>query len=426
MGFISKMTTWWSIRWRNKRALRIMSLMSSLTNDRTRLQFSLPRHGKDKAVDLSIRHAWKFFTLNGPGAYADAKTELSDQGFEIYRWFCNDARAKKDGEMFFRHMLLHFHLTKQEKAASFFDFMYRMRYKKAPAAVRVSALRKRPFVLLKRLRIASQAHYNTQIRLLSFEFEHFAQIASVLSVVFVVSGYLYTKIVYGYFGISASRFFALGDYLAGSIDQIGLALVAFSIYLVTVIPLYRARGQFRIEFLFKYFDTFPLRVIILLSIPFAFVGILWLAYMHAWHVFWLLAPLSVFFLFQILVARMVAQVFKNPFHMTAAVMLALIFFASIFLQSVKQIVSVETDREQTTFVVQTNQKTFTNEEFVFLGGNERYIFLRQEGGGADIIPRENIQNMSMPDLKTWSIRLTLWYQRLPFFWRDFPGKTGAE
>ena len=319
---------------------------------------------------------------------------------------------KKTVRYFFDTCFCTFALQSKNKRQSRLSSRIACAIKKHLPPLSIHALQKRPFVLLKRLKIASQAHDATQTRLLNFGFEHFAQIASVLSVVFVVSGYLYTKIVYGYFGISASRFFALGDYLAGSIDQIGLALAAFAVYLLTVIASYRARIHFRIEFLFKHFRTFPLLAIMLLSILLAFVGILWFAYVHAWPVFWLLAPLSVL-LFQTLVARIVTRIFKNPFHMTAAAMLALIFFASIFLQSVKQIVSVETDREQTTFVIQTNLKTFTNEDFVFLGGNERYIFLRQKGGGADIIPRENIQDMSMPDLQTWRTRLALWFQRLP-------------
>ena len=364
-------------------------------------------------MDDSIRQSWKFFIYNGPDANANAKKELNDKGMEIYRWLCNDARAKKDRAVFLRHAYLHLFLANEKKEAGKIASQYRKFYKRELIPVSISALRKMPFVLLKRLRVASQAYYKSQIRLLSFEFEHFAQIASVLSVVFVVSGYLYTKIVYGYFGINASRFFALGDYLAGSIDQIGLALVAFSVYLLTVISSYRARHQFRIEFFLKGFRTFPLVASVLLSIPFIFAGVLWFLYVHAWHVFWLLAPFSAFFLFQTLVARTVTRVFKNPFHMTAAVMLGIIFFASIFLQSAKQIVSVETDRGQTTFIVQTNQKAFTNEDFVFLGGNERYIFLRQKGGGAEIIPRENIQDMSMPDLQTWPTRLALWFQRLP-------------
>lgn len=53
----------------------------------------------------------------------------------------------------------------------------------------------------------------------------------VISALFVISGYLYTRILLGAFGIDVSLFFSLTDYLAASIEQIRYA--AFS----TVVPL---------------------------------------------------------------------------------------------------------------------------------------------------------------------------------------------
>ena len=383
--------------WLKKRARDIMFLIFLVSDARVRLKLSLPKAGKDKVLDRSIRKSWEFFIKNGLDANSDAKKVLKDKAIEIYRWLCNNARAKKDRAEFLRLMHLYLTTANEKEEASELASRYRKFYKTELVPVELPALKKRPFVLLKRLRIASQTHSKAQMRMLSFELKHLTMVIPVPSVIFVIAGYVYTALVYGYFGIDVTQFFTLGDYLAGSINQIGFAMASIAIYLFTVIGLYRERHQFSVEFSFKSFRHFPLTTSVLLAIPVCFFLLLCFLYVYEWRVlFWLLAPFSVFFILQTLVARMVSRVFKNPFHMTAAVMLALIFSASIFLQSVKKIASIATDSEYQIFTVETTEERFTNVDFVFLGGNERYIFLLgKEYDAAVIIPFVEIKWMNM-------------------------------
>ena len=193
MGIISKMLNWW----RNYRVLKYSYVISLHTyrilDTRTRLRFSLPIPGKDKMVDHSIDDARKFFIVGGDLG-VNIETILSPESIEIYRWLRSDATAKSDRALYRRAMRF-------ERVAK-------------PTRLNISILRKECRALAKRFRAARRALREAKRRLIKFELKDF----SIPSVIFVISGYLYTSIVYGYFGIDVSQFFTLGDYLAGRLN----------------------------------------------------------------------------------------------------------------------------------------------------------------------------------------------------------------
>ena len=49
---------------------------------------------------------------------------------------------------------------------------------------------------------------------------------SVVSSFFLISGYLYNRLLFGEFGIDVSKFFTLSDYIASSVSQIGYTFAA--------------------------------------------------------------------------------------------------------------------------------------------------------------------------------------------------------
>lgn len=61
---------------------------------------------------------------------------------------------------------------------------------------------------------------------LDLELEHVSVVLALLSSLLVIGGYLYTEIFYSWFGIHASKYFSLADYLASSIDKMSIALFA--------------------------------------------------------------------------------------------------------------------------------------------------------------------------------------------------------
>ena len=370
-----------------------------ITMHRIRVQFSLPKRGEDKSVDRSIAAAVRTLFIKGPTA--DAEKGLEGESLDIYRRLRNNDGFVKDRlKLFLRLWHLQLTVEGQQEMADSIASKYCTLYQKALVPMDASVLPKE-YAALKEAERAERERdqRKPKMRLISVRLQHFALIAPVLSLIFVISGYLYTKIVYGHFGVDASQFFTLGDYLAGSINQIWFALAAITLYLSIVVFMYRRNLEYDTEPFFKDAHKFPGALAIVLIILIGFFAFLRLAYVREWVIFWFLVPMS-FILVENRVARIVARFFNNPFQVTAAVMLALLFSVSIVSQSVRKIVSVEKSREQKTFVVQTADKEFTNEEFVFLGRNQRYIFLFKKGAGTQIIPLEQIKEMSMFDAKS--------------------------
>lgn len=55
---------------------------------------------------------------------------------------------------------------------------------------------------------------------------------SIVSVMIVVGGYLYNRLLLGYFGVDVALFLSIGDYASTSVDQLSIALVATALGLV--------------------------------------------------------------------------------------------------------------------------------------------------------------------------------------------------
>ena len=430
MKVISKMREWWNNYWALRHAYGIRLHIFRIIDARARLHFFLPGRGTDKIVDHNIEDARKSFIFGGESK-AEIKEPLPAQlmenyrAIEIYRWLCSDAKAKSDRALYLR--ALHFERTAEDSSlAETSAHLYQDFYQEELQPIDAPMLKEKYSALVTRFRTVQLA----LVQMINVELKYFAQIAPIPSAVFVIFGYVHTSIVYGHFGINASQFFTLGDYLAGSINQIWIALLAIFGYLIAVIYMYRRRIKFVPEFP----SDFSLKITALKipsrtffvrqSVVLIFLSAIILFYICESNAFWYFLPLSLLF-FQDWVARAVSRVFKNPFQMTAVAMLALLFAASIFSQSMGKIENIERNSERKFFLVETAEKTFTDEDSVFLGGNQRYIFLLKSDGGAEIIPRENVKKMNIQELKTWRVPFMPWLHRGRLFLRDLPGKIGT-
>lgn len=58
---------------------------------------------------------------------------------------------------------------------------------------------------------------------------HVIFLVTVFSTIFVISGFLYNKLFFSYFGISVSDFFTISDYLASSVEVIALTFISTTI-----------------------------------------------------------------------------------------------------------------------------------------------------------------------------------------------------
>ncbi|MDA8006712.1 MAG: hypothetical protein MPJ81_00695 [Gammaproteobacteria bacterium] len=421
MGVISKMIRRWKVRWIVQRAITLMALIHMITLFRTRSKMSFPRFDKDKEANRNFYKAWEFFLNYGPDANAKKFLRAKKVVVEIFEWLCNDACAKKDLALCYR--IQHLQLTAQKRPhAGQVATQYLRFYRKKLVPLSAFDILKKYVVLIKRLFAAWSNLSKSRMQLIRVRLRHFTLFASAMSAVFVIAGYAHTHIVYGYFGVEATQFFTLNDYLAASIGQIWLALIAIAGYPLAVWIMYRHGFQLGLSTVLFDFHKFATLVLVLLAPSVGFFAFLYFAYVQSWSAFWFLAPFSVYVLLQVWVQRAAARIFKNPFHMITTVMLALMFAASVVSQSVKQIASIKNAGEEKVFTVETAEKTFTDEEFVFLGGNERYIFLLKKDGSAEIIPLVQIKSMNMCDSKSAQPPLLSDFHRRRFF---FPGKTGA-
>lgn len=62
---------------------------------------------------------------------------------------------------------------------------------------------------------------------------HVGFVASIFTTLFILSGFLYNKIFFAYFGLSVGDFFTVSDYLGSSVDVISIALLATLIGVVS-------------------------------------------------------------------------------------------------------------------------------------------------------------------------------------------------
>ena len=414
MKIFSKIKSWWNIHWIAKRANSALVVSFLVTDARVRLQFSFPKFGADKDTDSSISKAWVFFAMYGPDAGADAHAErpLNTKALKIYQWFCNDALAKKDFALCTRIMHLKLTAENHPQTASrtaLVDVIandHQLFYKAKLVPIGIFALWKESAVLIRRLISAWSSLSKSQMRLINIKLEYVVPFIATLLGVSAVAGFLYAYIVYGHFGIQVTQFFTLDDYLAANIEEIWDAFIAISLYPIAVLIMYRRGIQFGNDFVFMHFRKLPVLTLVLLIPAISFFVLLGFSYVYSWDVFWLLIPFSVYFVLQTSVARIAARNCQNPFLVTAIAMLILIFSASVGSQSWQRIENIKNGHEQNAFVVETAEKIFTEEQYVFLGANQLYIFLLKKGGVAEIIPLERIKRMNTIDSKTW---------RLPFF-----------
>lgn len=72
----------------------------------------------------------------------------------------------------------------------------------------------------KRLKLVRSALAERSAIKLDFRLSDLPAVAGIISAIFVVSGYLYTKYFFAAFGVDSTLFFSVGDYLAASLEQI--------------------------------------------------------------------------------------------------------------------------------------------------------------------------------------------------------------
>ena len=71
------------------------------------------------------------------------------------------------------------------------------------------------------------------------------------------------------------------------------------------------------------------------------------------------------------------------------------FFASLYIATYQKIEDIEARVSPGIFDIEVADRNLTNENFIFIGSNARYIFLRELEGGVEVIPVNQIRHISL-------------------------------
>ncbi|CAJ2377111.1 MAG: hypothetical protein IBGAMO2_580008 [Arenicellales bacterium IbO2] len=417
MKVISKMIGWWKTRRNIRRINKIKILIDLTLYLRIRSQFDYPPARVVQWVDRAVKDGLDFFYLQGLNP--KEKNTLDAAANAIYEWLCSDNESKENLALRTRVIHLARILTDSEDGAREIDHFYQSCFGKELKPLEVAELSEMYFDLQSENRSEKLSFIRKISRLIKFETKAIAQAIPVFSVLLLVGGYLHTSLVYHHFGIEANKFFSLGDYLASSLNQVIWAGYAFVGHSAGLVQHYRystsadeiAYKEFHGWSLFKYWYENA-----------SFVGMLVVFHMFGAHrAFWLLLPIAFLILSQKWAFSMANKYFQDPFSAYSKLALSFLFIAGVLASAKIETIDIEIEFRAKPFVIEAVDHTYTNEEHLFLGGNDRYIFLVKKDGGNQIIPRERVKNIAVFE----------WVPEKPFPWpqplrRFFGDKTGEE
>ena len=439
-------------------------LTASIIELRVRLEFNYPPARVDKVRDRIIRKCVDFFLMNGA---AFNRTGINDQIFitvglvssedqgsrriaarnrttmKIYKWMCTNLQGVLAYRLEADH-LKHSLAGKDEYARSeerdrskrrarSVEGIYQASFGMQVPELKVGALSALRSILTTDLRKEQLNFYRAGRRFTPSGIQELGQILSVFSALLLVAGYLHTSFLYRSFRIDASKFFSIGDYLATSINQIastGYSVFCFGVALAAQLLLrtyHRKKAKntgivgFQKLRLFNWFEIIPISAGLLILI---------VLYERGSALFWILLPVGVFMLFEGWLISLTSKYSRNPLPVQIRVILAFFFVAGVYMSAMLRIAEIREGNLEEAFFIQSVDRTFTDREHVFLGGNDRYIFLLQkdEGGkiiDSQIIPLAKVKEMNVVDSTPWWVRLASWVHRVWLSLLDLPGKIGA-
>ena len=429
MGIISKAIRWFK---KSRRAFRLAQtrwMVYSTIEQRIRSHFDYPPAHADKALDTTIRKGLDLFVVAGT-KHAGEKA-LDDGANTIYEWLCSDGKSKKNLELHLRVCHLIESLGGDKESAHNRSTTYEHSF-----GVPLPRLN---FAALSVLHSALKAQFDfnrARKRLTLFGAKELAQLFSIGSVLLLAAGYAHTSFVYNYFGIDPSRFFSIGGYLASSINQLASAVYSL-VYFIFVMGAPYAYGSILSSIMAKRIGSAasPGRSLRQYLLYCSLAGVaLFLLYKSDLVFFWLALPIAIYIFLGRWVNSLINKRITNTLSAKIQLTLGFFFIAAVILSilfRIEEIAEIKEGNLKETFVVKlevgdhdsdsdsdTNEThiLYTNETHIFLGGNDRYIFLLKKSGGTQIIPLEKVNEMDVFDTRVE--RAPLWLHRLIRVLRD--------
>ena len=223
-------------------------------------------------------------------------------------------------------------------------------------------------------------------------------VLTVLSALFLVSGYLYSRAFLGHFGVEVAKYFSLSDYVAASINGIRYAVVAA--IMGSLGCFLGVHSLSRMSYAEAVQTSSERRIYASLVTATFCVGAV-TAYVQDSETFYGIAALFIFLLSLRPVSWLIRRYFEEKDGILAFVLVLLVLTFSLHLfasvrRDIHRIEHAEASALKQYDISFKGPVAFNTETTVLLAANSGYLFLRDTASGkVYIIPRDQVQNISV-------------------------------
>lgn len=407
MKFFHKIRFYWFVL-KNRSLIKLIKYSGDIrahalliVSTRIRIHFKLPFPGKNNAVERKLFKIVNSF-FNNSKQVPDSDSEIDWE--EILTWLENDQQAEEARKTYLRVSYWYESLmletmkmgkmkTDEKNKASAVSSTYQSVYGERLEIPNSDDFANIRSEFRKKFKAEKNVFRESGAKLIDFSLEKLTLFLPWISLLFIFAGYIHTRCIYGYFGIEVDQFFSLNDYLSSSIEEITSALLNMTGIFLTIIYLYRN------EWAWELYKRTAIRWYELLSM--SFLGFCF-AYLYKENV-----PLeslygsiiaaviscSVVTSSSRVIFYVVSRYFKNSTKISVILLVLIGFFSGIAFSIYSEIKNIKDGRPDLEFEIKAGTGKFTQEDFTFIGGNSRYIFLLAEGGSIGIIPIESAERV---------------------------------
>ena len=222
-------------------------------------------------------------------------------------------------------------------------------------------------------------------------------VLSVISTLFLISGYLYSRALLGHFGIEVDKFFLLSDYISASIEGISYSIFATISGAIGVFlgrhsvsrMSYLSFAQHRIPIQIQYYSFVTI---------FGFTAIV--AYLRNLESAYFLGAMAILFLSSRPIIWVVRRYVKDEDQSAAnfVTFSILVFFLHLFVSVGVEIHKIKhgTISDLKQYNTSFKEATISENTTILLAANSRYLFLRDMvNGTVHIVPVSQVQDVSV-------------------------------
>lgn len=238
---------------------------------------------------------------------------------------------------------------------------------------------------------------------------HISSFLAVAPALMLVVGVVYTNTLLAHFGVSASLFFSIGDYLATSVEQLQSVAISVGLSIVTFVTGVREtslRSRMELNELAKRNKIPYLLFVVVLA---AAVGQIFSAY-HGIHEPGTLLFLTCF-LSSVFARYVASRYLKNSFQgevFLVAVLVFVSYSAVKFLGEIDHIESGKWEGREGIVIITKKDSDINVDNFVIVRANSSYVFaVNKSTNQFKIIPKDQVSEFVVSQIPSMLVRKNL-------------------